>query len=86
MANKLYTEEQVKDMFSGVMKEYQIDEFLKENYIPIELPSNEEIEEKGKWVFNNAGHTIFTHYNTVPSWVDGAKWLKDKILNQNNKQ
>ena len=86
MANKLYTEEQVKDMFSGVMKEYQIDEFLKENYIPIELPSDEEIEEKGKWVFNNAGHTIFTHYNTVPSWVDGAKWLKDKILNQNNKQ
>ena len=86
MANKLYTEEQVKDMFSGVMKEYQIDEFLKENYIPIELPSDEEIEEKGKWVFNNAGHTIFTHYNTVPSWVEGAKWIKDKILNQNNKQ
>ena len=50
---------------------------------PIELPNDDEIENKGKWVFNNDGHTISTHYNTVPSWVNGAKWIKEQILNQN---
>ena len=89
---KLYTEKQVRIAIElaqkcehecgGVYFDYTETEII-ENLTPIELPSDEEIEEKGKWVFNNAGHTIFTHYNTVPSWVEGAKWLKDKILNQN---
>ena len=54
-----------------------------EKLTPIELPSDEEIENKGKWIFNNDGHTISTHYNTVPSWVNGAKWMKQQIHNQN---
>jgi hypothetical protein len=86
MANKLYTEEQVKRIAKLYIQELYILEAAINTETPIELPSDEEIEEKGKWVFNNAGHTIFTHYNTVPSWVEGAKWIKDKILNQNNKQ
>ena len=81
---KLYTEEQVKIMIdyahNGVDGYYNI---LK-TQTPIELPSDEEIEDKGKWVFNNAGHTIFTHYNTVPSWIEGAKWMRDKIQGGNN--
>jgi hypothetical protein len=72
---KLYTEEQVKDMFSGVMEEYQIDEFLKENYIPIELPSDEEIEKK--FTIGVAPQTSYPHM------IEGAKWLKKQILNQN---
>ena len=84
---KLYTEEQVMEaiksgftlamLTDGGLKEHQ-KEFI-ETLTPIELPSDEEIEDKGKWVFNDAGHTIYTHYNTVPSWVAGAKWMRDKI-------
>jgi len=85
---KLYTEEQMKSFyelgkFDGIVaREKDVDVEIK-NYTPIELPSDEEIEDKGKWAFNDAGHTIFTHYNTVPSWVDGAKWMRDKIQGGN---
>jgi len=50
---------------------------------PIELPSDEEIWEEGKLVFSEKGKTIYTHYNTVPSWSDGAKWMRDKIQGGN---
>lgn len=76
---KIYTEEQVKSMLNGIIGERNVPGFLHRYYTPIELPSNEEIEDKGKWVFNDEGHSIFTHYNTVPSWVAGAKWMRDKI-------
>ena len=80
---KLYTEEQVKKAISiAEYGDYECKHIIDE-LTPIELPSDEEIEDKGKWVFNNDGHTIFTHYNTVPSWVNGAKWIKEQILNQN---
>ena len=82
MANKLYTEEQVKDMFSGVMEEYQIDEFLKENYIPIELPSDEEINEMS--YFDKDYDKLIVNAAEIVRFRDGAKWIKDKILNQNN--
>jgi len=49
----------------------------------IELPSDEEIWEEGKLVFSEKGKTIYTHYNTVPSWSDGAKWMRDKIQGGN---
>ena len=83
---KLYTEEELlkaiqlgRNYGGWVTTEPEI---LKQ-LIPIELPNDDEIENKGKWVFNNDGHTISTHYNTVPSWVNGAKWMKKQILNQN---
>jgi hypothetical protein len=81
---KLYTENQVRlamDFARGHNK--MTDSQFIDLLIPIELPSDEEIEDKGKWAFNDAGHTIFTHYNTVPSWVDGAKWMRDKIQGGN---
>ena len=88
---KLYTEEQVKEAImmaritQGVLATtFFCDEHeVFEKLTPIELPSNKEIEDKGKWVFNDAGHNIFTHYNTVPSWVEGAKWMRDKIQGGN---
>ena len=72
---KLYTEEQVKDMLNGYGNF--------EDITPIELPSDEEIWEEGKLVFSEKGKTIYTHYNTVPSWSDGAKWMRDKIQGGN---
>lgn len=83
---KLYT----KEMFLKAAEKCEVSmidaqhimQYIDEYVTPIELPTDEYIENKGKWVFNNAGHTIFTHYNTVPSWVDGAKWMRDKILNK----
>lgn len=71
---KLYTESQVKDMLDKMNVIYSL-----EDLTPIKLPTYEEIENKGKWVFNDAGHTIFTHYNTVPNWVAGAKWVIEQI-------
>ena len=81
---KLYTEEQVKNFLKErtFIREETIDAMC-DTLTPIELPSDEEIENKGKWIFNNDGHTISTHYNTVPSWVNGAKWMKQQIHNQN---
>ena len=73
---KLYTEEQVMEaiksgftlamLTDGGLKEHQ-KEFIK-TLIPIELPSDEEIEDKAfesQW-----SDTLFK---------DGAKWMRDKI-------
>jgi hypothetical protein len=85
---KLYTEEQVRKAIElaqqcdhdcgGVYFDYTENEVIEE-LTPIELPSDEEIQNKGECVFNNAGHNIYNHYNTIPSWVEGAQWLRDKI-------
>jgi len=85
---KLYTEEQVRVVynlgFSDANNNFGRKEDETINFLtPIELPSDEEIQDKGKWIFNNDGHTVFTHYNTVPSWIKGAEWMKEQILNQN---
>lgn len=91
---KLYTEEQVRHAIKMARSSnnffttpflYDQDEVL-EILTPIKLPSDEEIEDKGKWIFNNEGHTIFTHYNTVPSCVEGAKWMRDKLTSGNNER
>ena len=66
---KLYTEEQVKDMLelTNLNVQFHID-----TMIPIELPSDEEIE-------NLIGFACKTP-NTA---INGAKWMKEQILNQN---
>ena len=76
---KLYTEEQVRKAmqdarYPSVLKA-SYDEIL-ESLIPIELPSDEEIEKTSMQFYDNKGSDM---YFTV-----GAKWMKDKILNQNN--
>ena len=80
---KLYTEEEILSLLKiHLADEDQADSFVA-LLTPIELPSDEKIEDKGEWVFNNKGYNIYTHYNTVPSWVEGAKWMRDKIKGGN---
>ena len=72
---KLYTEEQVAEavMFGrwgGTMKK-DYEDFLNK-LTPIELPSDEEIEN---------GYEPKTMYDL--GYLDGAKWMRDKILGGN---
>ena len=74
---KLYTEEQVKNFLKErtFMTEDAIDK-LCAPLIPIELPSDEYIDE----VFQP-----MTELNAFykDGFINGAKWLKEQILNQN---
>ena len=74
---KLYTEEQVKNFLKErtFMTEDAIDK-LCAPLIPIELPSDEEIEE----LMNKNGY-YEQDYDDI--WREGAKWMKEQILNQN---
>jgi hypothetical protein len=73
---KLYTEKQVKQFLKErtFLREDTIDAMC-DTLIPIELPSNEEIKDKS---FNN-----FTQSNARTCFEEGAKWVREKILNQN---
>ena len=76
---KLYTEEQVIKTFrTGVLSLYNgyIKERL-ETLTPIELPSDEEIEQEAYYKVSD--HTE----NPYASFKSGAKWMKEQILNQN---
>jgi hypothetical protein len=92
---KLYTEEQIKNEIQRMQDQSKNDwqhgyqsalndilHIIRSN--SSELPSDEEIQNKGECVFKNAGHNIYNHYNTIPSWVEGAKWMRDKIQGGNN--
>jgi hypothetical protein len=77
---KLYTETEILSLLKiHLADEEQADSFVA-LLTPIELPSDEEIWNEGKLVFDEKGKTIYTHYNTVPSWTEGAKWMRDKIV------
>ena len=72
---KLYTEEQVKQIFANLTDatglEYSMEVYC-DTLTPIELPSDEEIEAQSKkWVLGSQ------------VWEKGAKWMKEQILNQN---
>jgi len=85
MAQKLYKEEQIKDMLNGVMYEHQIDEFLKGHYIPIELPSDEEIVKElfyQKQVMNPYPTIEYAYTAYEKGFMDCANLIIDKILNK----
>ena len=67
---KLYTEEQVKDMLelTNLNVQFHID-----TMIPIELPSDEEIEQE--LAFPNELMNEVTYM-----FIEGAKWMKEQIL------
>jgi len=67
---KLYTEEQVRSLLNKMDIIYSL-----EDLTPIELPSDEEIKDKS---FNK-----FTQSNARTCFEEGAKWVREKILNQN---
>ena len=88
---KLYTEEQVKSAFRIGLRENYIDEQDAENFAnkgikyltPIELPSDEEIEQYATLMFPDAekiGGEAYTAYTGMKS---GAKWMREQILQQN---
>jgi hypothetical protein len=64
---KLYTEEQVREVLSNMLLTTEQVESIFEELTPIELPSDEDIEKAA----NSQSH------------YEGAMWLKYKILNQN---
>ena len=87
---KLYTEEQVKESFYNGVKYAsgihpasigwinQYVEGIINSLTPIELPSDEEIEKEAFQIpFNN------TNEFYDKSFIKGAKWMKEQILNQN---
>ena len=79
---KLYTEEQVMQAYNAGIDDGNWDRY-KEDIValkltPIELPSDEEIEEEAFQIpFNN------TNEFYDKSFIKGAKWMKEQILNQN---
>ena len=82
---KLYTEEQVRKAiretryYSDLIKP---DNVILKELTPIELPSDEEIEQYATFAFPDAekiGGETYTAYRGMKS---GAKWMKEQILNQ----
>jgi hypothetical protein len=72
---KLYTEEQVRKAIATgfdwwqIPTDWMIDNFVKE-LTPIELPSDEEIEEK---------INCDIHIESDADFFNGAQWMRDKI-------
>ena len=67
---KLYTEEQVRDMLELTNLNVQ---FHLDTMIPIELPSDEEVD---KFLLDNS-------YEYGYGYRDAIDWIKKQILNQN---
>ena len=87
-AVKLYTEEQVRDAIDmareGVRSKDGIIDTL--NFIkpPIEIPSDEEIQKESKFKSNH-NNPQAVQFNPALNivWVEGAKWMRDKIQGGN---
>jgi hypothetical protein len=67
---KLYTEEQVKKMLDLARFTYNSEDKILLSQIPIELPSDEEIEKEIEWLDNPLERLNFKA---------GIKWMRDKI-------
>jgi hypothetical protein len=77
-AVKLYTEEQVLQIIGNLNREYFVtpEELLEEMELtPIELPTDEEIEESAGKIYDAFG-------GCSVSVERGAKWMRDKIQEQ----
>ena len=80
---KLYTEEQVKEMFEQFQShlpfhyELLLQEHIMNKITPIELPSDDEIVK----------NTIKPLHGLMDKWdqgfLSGAKWMRDKIQGDN---
>jgi len=76
---KLYTEEQVREVLSNMLLTTKQVESTLEELIPIELPSDEEILHQSDEFELNSRESLGMHL----SFEIGAKWMRDKINNQN---
>jgi hypothetical protein len=82
---KLYTEEQMRVVYNLGFSDSNNNFGRKEDetinfFTPIELPSDEEIEQRVTTLFGDVG--MYQLYDK-DRFIDGAKWLKEQILNQN---
>jgi hypothetical protein len=76
---KLYTEEQVmKILFTTKQWGNLSNDYLIATVTPIELPSDEEIDKQGFQVPYDGTNEFYDK-----SFIKGAKWMKEQILNQN---
>jgi len=77
---KLYTEEQVKQIQQAILCNHK-DAIMDANYClsvttPIELPSDEEIQ--------NMGKDVIVYNDTKRGWfVEGLRFMRDKIQGGN---
>ena len=83
---KLYTEEQVRQAYNlGFVDGYDVEEKCENSamslLIPIELPSDEEIEEYLQKTHTKAVNPLNVYYRT--GFEKGAKWMKEQILQPN---
>jgi hypothetical protein len=69
---KLYTEEQVKKMLDLARFTYNSEDKILLSQIPIQLPSDEEIEDASLEENNN-------DLSPAEEFQRGAKWMRDKI-------
>ena len=76
---KIYTEEQLQEAYNRGHMDGRLnntDYSITDGFKPIELPSDEEIRE------NADKYTIDD--NTYYSFINGAKWMKERYLNKTN--
>ena len=88
---KLYTEEQVIEFTMNMISQYKFGntnihnrELLKEsldNKTPIVLPSDDEIEKES--FYKSRGEDMDLQYYSSHFFEEGAKWMKEQIINQN---
>jgi hypothetical protein len=69
-AMKLYTEEQVKKMLDLARFTYNSEDKILLSQIPIELPTDEEIDKEIEWLDNPLERLNFKA---------GIRWMRDKI-------
>ena len=82
---KLYTEEQLKELLSNMLLTTKQVVSIFEELTPIELPSDEEIENDAKKFVLSHNFSLLTNSNHLANrcFKLGAKWMKEQILNQN---
>lgn len=77
---KLYTEEQVIEMiFDAHNGTVGYDNIFKKQ-TPIELPSDEEIEEEAEFLFPTVNIMASKTYIAHKSFIEGVKWMREQIL------
>ena len=75
---KLYTEEQVKQMIKKSRETGLTAEYLILTTTPIELPSDEEIQQVALYNTKNINEQV--------SFINGATYICNKIFGDNNEQ
>ena len=73
---KLYTEDQVINSLKLAYANFTSLQGIIDRLTPIELPSDEEIEQRKGFEYSSQQQDAF---------VDGVKWMRDQLINANDK-